>query len=228
MTNAVRTGADCPHCRGMREQVDELTEALRQAREMAHGSTEFWPPYVWGLSGSEARVLRVLCTGRTVSPEQFCMIWEAEVPHWRGSSAQIFSVWICRLRAKLAPFGVRIVTSRAAGWRLDPRCRDAVLAACSNAGTGDGVIAPPVDRRRGNPSISAVIVDVLRTSERPLTAGEIRRAAPLEPGQRASVHGLLAMMAQRGVVARLPADGPPSCLGGRAPQRYALVEGIAR
>lgn len=76
------------------------------------------PPGEWGLTATESKMFMALLGGRLVSKEMLL----SRLYFDRADDApeiKIVDVYICKLRRKLRPFGVAILTEWGAGYRLD-------------------------------------------------------------------------------------------------------------
>lgn len=190
--------ADCPHCRAYRERAEEAEEALRQARA-ALAAEGPGLPSAWRLTGRESFVFGLLLARPLVSKPLFVMAMEGADAHWRAGP-NILDVFICKLRDKLAPFGLQIETVWAQGYRLSPETKAAVRGLAA----GVAHIGPPI--RRAAPSgLGDAILAALGPGEE-LTVRELHERLTAR-GVSASVPGI-ATAAEALRRERLVADGP--------------------
>lgn len=109
----------------LREQLDVAHEELRQLRELMKPHTAF--PLSWRLTAREAQVLGALlgCRGDYLHKEQlFAIVWgpDAEV------TLKGVDVHLHKLRKKLAPVGISIVTVWGRGYALSAEDRATLRA----------------------------------------------------------------------------------------------------
>ena len=111
--------------RKLREEVEDLQETVRQLRaSMAGDDLPDWLPH---LTPGERRVIAALRPGRLVGYEQLVeLVWPGrEEP---DTARDILKVWVCRLRQKLFPLGIRINTLWGQGYQITPASRDLLAA----------------------------------------------------------------------------------------------------
>ena len=100
----------------LRDEVDLLQEQVRQLRA-ALVNDEIDIPCWYRLTRQEERVYRHLLTRKMVTEESITQALYSdalELP-----SSKIVNVWICKLRAKLKPHGIKIVTHWGKGYSLE-------------------------------------------------------------------------------------------------------------
>ena len=92
----------------LRERVCELEKEIGLAAE---------PPPMFGLTRSEAVMFGVLVNNRVCQASTFMTaLFSLEADDPPGE--KIFDVWVCRMRKKLAPFGIEIKTHWGVGYEM--------------------------------------------------------------------------------------------------------------
>ncbi|WP_306147252.1 MULTISPECIES: helix-turn-helix domain-containing protein [unclassified Roseibium] len=102
------------------DEVAELQEENRQLKDMLYGDSTI--PWDWGLSPSQAAILRCLIA----RPEVHYETIEAAIYFKREPPENVMSVLRAQmryLRLKLKPFGVEIHNKSGFGYYLDPATR---------------------------------------------------------------------------------------------------------
>lgn len=104
-----------------RREIDTLRERMRQLEEilMPRG---FQPPTEWRLTGQEARVFAHLASREEASKASIMMALYSDRPD-EEPNIKIVHVFVCKLRKKLAPFGVSVRTIWGKGYALVDRSR---------------------------------------------------------------------------------------------------------
>lgn len=106
--------------RALRERNEELEELVIQLKgEMGLGTD--LPASLPHLTRYEADMLRLLIARRMVSRDAAMVAIYSdreEAPH-----EKIVDVWVCKLRAKLKPFPIEIITRWGQGWYLTDASR---------------------------------------------------------------------------------------------------------
>lgn len=100
----------------LREQIAQLQELLRGKEP---------PPIEFALTGSEAIVLGLLMARGLVTKEAIM----SALYHDRGAEEaelKICDVFICKIRKKLKPFGIKIATVWARGWEMPAASKEIV------------------------------------------------------------------------------------------------------
>lgn len=179
----------CPHCR---DRVDELEDEVRQLKVLAFGK-DLNPPSQWRLTSRETVLIRLLALHDRVRAESFLtamtdIVWDYD------PEPKIFDVYICKLRKKLAPFGVEIVTHWGAGYAIEEPIRGKVKAAMSG---GSAVVGPPVRRPVLTP-LGPLVIQALATTPAGLTATEAARAFP----GRLGIGATMCRLASEGLISR--------------------------
>ncbi len=101
----------------LRERVAFLEDALFSADVVL--------PLEWGLSPSEKRMFGALLARESITKEHLLTAVHG-VRAGDAPGIQIVDVFICHIRRKLKPFGIRIETLRGEGYRLDAETRRAL------------------------------------------------------------------------------------------------------
>lgn len=116
--------------RALEEQVADLEEEkLRLQEELdfeRYGEAGWEPPREFGLTRKEAGFLKALIGRERCTKEYlFSAIYSVmEDP----PQMKIIDVFVCKLRAKLRPYGIRIGTIWGVGYELAPDMREALLS----------------------------------------------------------------------------------------------------
>jgi two-component system, cell cycle response regulator CtrA len=104
--------------RRLQDEIDHLKQALGT---LSHPPAEWETD--WGLTGPESIILAALIKHRVVTRDALM----AALYSGRGPDAEpdsgIIDVFIYRIRRKLRPRGIAIVTVRERGWMLSPEDR---------------------------------------------------------------------------------------------------------
>jgi len=94
----------------LRERVRQLEEALAPAAVTV--------PLEWALTAAEARVFAHLTTREIASKQSIMAALYSLRPDLDEPEIKIVDVFICKMRKKIAPFGVKIVTVWGQGYAL--------------------------------------------------------------------------------------------------------------
>jgi DNA-binding response OmpR family regulator len=113
--------------RDYKEQLDEANETIRQLRAILRPPPGAHFPREWGLTPAEARLLHLLAVRGEASHDALLVAGEHRVGS--GLDLNTLKVEIHRIRAKLAPVGVKIGTSWGNGYYLSDTSREIVKAA---------------------------------------------------------------------------------------------------
>lgn len=99
----------------LRAENETLREQVRQLkRQLVEGGKN--APLSWGLTDHERRLYAHM-TSRELVTRESCMA--VLYGHLLASpDEKIVDVWLCKLRRKLAPHGLRIVTHWGVGWSI--------------------------------------------------------------------------------------------------------------
>ena len=120
-TATLRAQAQMLEAREM--EVQELREALRR-----EGLRTF--PDEWKLTPAEGIVFSLLLTRETCSKAEllhaYTEVKRARDPHFVAPEPKIIDVFVCKLRRKLEPIGLTILTIWGQGYRL-PRAEAAAV-----------------------------------------------------------------------------------------------------
>lgn len=175
--------AQAPRGFVQRSEYDRLRRELDEARErLAYFESEkrfedelsSCGPAAWNLRPGLAHIVRHLGSRALVTRAVLMESW----PGGCEPSLQSLDVYISQIRARLAPFGIRIETVQAMGWKLDPETRAFVRKAMAGE-TDAEVYGPPVSMpgARRRPSPLALEQGILqRLDERAFLTHELRRA----------------------------------------------------
>lgn len=145
----------CRTCTESRDRIDELEEEVRQLREVAFGQ-DLIPPLAWRLTPTEATLVRLLVRHPLVRWETFEAAMTAARWDWEAEP-KILDVYVSKLRKKLGPFGVEIVTQWGRGWGLRPSAREQVRVACLG---GEAIVGQVVITEVKPPLTAAIITFV--------------------------------------------------------------------
>lgn len=88
-------------------------------------------PVEWGLTGREARLLLFLAARGEATKGQIMTALYADRTD-DPPEIKIVDVFVCKLRRKLKPFGIAILTLWGRGYALEPAARAAVRAAIAD------------------------------------------------------------------------------------------------
>lgn len=101
----------------LEDRIYLLETQLHDLRHTLADTTLLFP-LEWHLSQSECRILQALLRGHVVTKEMLlaALYWDrgAEAPE-----AKILDVFICKVRKKLQPFGIKVATVWGRGWMLE-------------------------------------------------------------------------------------------------------------
>ncbi len=100
----------------LRSRVSELEERNRQLEDALCPPADC-PPLEWGLTSTEAKVFAHLASRDMVTKRSVMAALYSDRPE--EPEPKITDVFICKLRRKLKPFGVSIVTVWGQGWSLE-------------------------------------------------------------------------------------------------------------
>jgi len=103
----------------LRDRIEVLEHEL--------GIRGFLPPVEWRLTGSEARIFGVLLA-RELPTKALCMaaLYSDRIDD--EAEIKIVDVYVCKIRAKLKPFGIGIETRWGVGYFLTSETKAAVRA----------------------------------------------------------------------------------------------------
>lgn len=83
-------------------------------------------PLVFGLTGTESKVLSMLMQRGFASKEQLLIAATNDITGNKAPEIKIVDVYICKMRKKLEPFGIVIETVWGRGYNLDANNRSKV------------------------------------------------------------------------------------------------------
>lgn len=105
---------------------DALRERVAELETILYG--DGWHvPLEWGLTASEARVMGVLISREFATKNAIMAALYRDLAR-DEAEAKIVDVFICKMRKKVAPFGVTVLTIWGEGYRLPPDQRAALSA----------------------------------------------------------------------------------------------------
>lgn len=104
-------------------EVDELQETVRQLQKKLY-QPEWVPPLSFRLTVMEGRILAALMVRQYCSKDDLHLaISDATGPQ---TEVKIVDVFVCKMRRKLAPFGVAIKTDWGRGYHMPAASKRAV------------------------------------------------------------------------------------------------------
>lgn len=162
----------CRDCFAKRERIEELEEELRQARDALAGTEVGIDPLAFRalhLTRSEAQVLQMLLAREMLTTEAYMAVRSAD--DWDGDP-KILDVFVCKLRKKLAPRGIQILTVWGKGWYMPADMKAAVRAL-----GGDVDAAAPTRSPQQYSEVQAAVIAALQEAPYGLTWYALRRAA---------------------------------------------------
>ncbi len=112
----------------LRDEIELLQEQVRQLQAVLVND-EIDIPCWYGLTAKEERLYRHLMSRRIVTDESILQALYSGADDFPVS--HIVNVWICKLRRKLRPHGIKIVTHWGRGYSLEGRYTE----------NNDGVVA---------------------------------------------------------------------------------------
>lgn len=101
---------------------DELRERVAELEEILF-ATDWHCPIEFRLTGSEAAILAAMLRRERCSKE-FLHMATARPGEEKDTELKIIDVWICKMRKKLEPFGIEIVTLWGQGYCLTPASKE--------------------------------------------------------------------------------------------------------
>lgn len=113
----------CPHCftdsatiAWQASRIDELEESLKQAKEPVEEPDDYQTPVGVTLSPNEGRIFAQLLRREIVTRHRLIAITQRRTD--AEPKLKDVDVWINRLRSKLRPLGIEIVTVYGIGYML--------------------------------------------------------------------------------------------------------------
>ena len=102
------------------EALEAENERLLDRIEMLEAALglDVLPPVEWRLTGSEARIFGVLLT-REVATKQALLTALNRLHLADEPEIKIIDVFVCKIRKKLAPYGIEVLTRCGVGYYLD-------------------------------------------------------------------------------------------------------------
>lgn len=107
---------DDARAEALNDEVERLRARIQQL-EACLGFT-FVTPIEWGLTASEAKVFGALMTRDTLTKDGAMAALYVDVGADDEPHVKIVDVFICKLRRKLKPFGLEVLTIWGVGYRL--------------------------------------------------------------------------------------------------------------
>ena len=101
-------------------ELDEARELIRQLEHLMRGSG-YRAPECLGLSPRETEILGLLVARESIRRDVLMMALYGHRSDPPGTG--VLSVYLCRLRRKLAPHGLTIESGWGQGWRLTPEMK---------------------------------------------------------------------------------------------------------
>lgn len=114
----------------LRDQLAQAQEELRQLKELFTPKIVF--PLAWRLSIAESRILSSLYKFTSGMPVSTAALHSAVGTHRfddEPTEPKIVQVYICKMRPKLAPFGIKIETIWGRGYVLTKSSREIITEA---------------------------------------------------------------------------------------------------
>ena len=119
----------CERCQIVEEENEMLREQVEQLKALLRSQTIL--PLEWGLTASEQIVLGTLLQRRRASKDT---LYQALYAHRAlgddDVEPKIVDVFVCKLRRKLKPFGIEIMTVWGHGYEISAETRRAILERC--------------------------------------------------------------------------------------------------
>lgn len=115
----------CEQCVILAIRNDELEEENHQLRAHVFGPPEWKAPEEFDLTPGEEAVLRCLLARDRVAEKWLIIEATRSIPSTKKDEpdAKISNVWVCKVRAKLKPFGLKIRNEWGVGYQLEPETR---------------------------------------------------------------------------------------------------------
>lgn len=133
---------------------DEALEALKQIKDTACPSASL--PGAWLLTEAEERLVLLIASRAVLARRDAHVIFYGERPEYDQPDPKVFDAWVCKIRTKLAPYGISVDSVWGTGWSMDAdsrirvaAARDAVARGELSAGREHDVVSPV-----GNPKLS--------------------------------------------------------------------------
>lgn len=107
----------------LRAENEALRERVAALEAVLIGEKRL--PVEWRLTGSEARVFGVIASRELATKDAIhAALYGLDIDG--GAEEKIVDVFVCKIRKKLAPFGINIRTEWGRGWFIDPAERAAL------------------------------------------------------------------------------------------------------
>ncbi len=104
------------------EENEFLKERVAMLERRVLIDRTFQPPLEWGLTRSEVTMLQTLVTLELATKDAMLTALYSDRAD-DEPAPRIIDTYICKMRKKLRPFGVEILTVWSRGYRLDPTVR---------------------------------------------------------------------------------------------------------
>lgn len=116
----------CPLCAAKDRRIEELEERVAS---LEHTDEASWaPPIEWGLTGKEAQLVAGLLKRDVATKMHLMNMLYGDKPDSDIAEEKIIDVFVCKVRKKLEPFGVKIETVWGQGYAIPKAVRDDVLS----------------------------------------------------------------------------------------------------
>lgn len=118
----------------LRSSLATAQETIQQLREAIQPKGIIFPP-LWGLTGSEDRILRAIynASPAVASYERLMLVLYSGDPG-DDPSVEILKVFVSRIRKKLAPYRVGILNKHGHGYIMEPGSKQRLADALKAAG----------------------------------------------------------------------------------------------
>ena len=111
----------------LRERIAELE------REFGLASEEEVVPLIFGLTESESKIVSLLVKRGSATKEQLLTVVTRDVTGNLPPDIKIVDVYVCKIRKKLQPFGIKIETMWGRGYAMTPESRQSVTRYLNSA-----------------------------------------------------------------------------------------------
>lgn len=101
----------------LEDENETLRERVRQLETLL-GSRQTIP-LIFGLTAHEERLIGMLLVREHMSRTQLLESMYGHLPAGDEPGPKIIDVWVCKMRQKLKPFGIKVQTKWGSGYYLD-------------------------------------------------------------------------------------------------------------